>query len=319
MKNGFGGFIILLCIVGSSPVASGQRADYPAQVRNYISTYSDIAIKEMLVYRIPASITMAQGIIESSAGQSKLATEANNHFGIKCHKDWAGKTYYMDDDQANECFRKYVNPEESFRDHSYFLTQRDRYKKLFELDVTDYKGWAYGLKSAGYATNPSYAEMLIRTIEQYNLARLDIASFPGAFSQRQGVTEDDFSDLNWIQRFMVVGQGPGNRKLFSNNDLLLTISRKGDSMESIGRDFDISSKSLMRYNDLSGVTRLEPGQIIYLEPKRRRGAATAHILKKGESLYHISQLYGVKLKMIYKRNTIEEGGAIPEGKVLLLR
>jgi len=306
-------------IVGFGYSATGQKVDWPTIVREYINTYREIAIKEMMVYRVPASITMAQGIIESNAGQSKLATEANNHFGIKCHKDWFGKTYYMDDDHRDECFRKYGNPEESFRDHSYFLTQRERYKKLFELDVTDYKGWAFGLKAAGYATNPDYAQMLINAIERYDLARLDAADFTGPFGKEQTNLEEDFSNLEWVERFMVVGKGPNNRKLFSNNDLMLTISRKGDSMESLSRDFDISPKRLMRYNDLAGVTLVEPGQIIYLEPKRRAGAATAHVLKSGESLYHLSQLYGIKLKMIYKRNNLEEGSSIPAGKVLLLR
>ena len=132
-------------------------------------------------YRIPASITLAQGIYESNAGKSRLATEANNHFGIKCHKEWTGKTFIQDDETKNECFRKYDNPEESFRDHSYFLTQRDRYKDLFKLDITDYKGWASGLKEAGYATNPQYPEKLINTIETFSLNKFDVADFSQFF------------------------------------------------------------------------------------------------------------------------------------------
>ena len=130
----------------------------------YIQTYKDIAIREMKTHKIPASITLAQGLLESGAGNSALAREAKNHFGIKCHKGWEGDTYYMDDDEKNECFRKYKNPEESFKDHSEFLCGRSRYAALFDLDITDYEGWAKGLKAAGYATNPKYAQLLIDRI-----------------------------------------------------------------------------------------------------------------------------------------------------------
>ena len=149
------------------------RSQEKVTVAEYIDLYTDLAIKEMKNYHIPASITLAQGILESENGNSPLAIEANNHFGIKCHQEWTGKTYNHDDDIKNECFRKYTKAEDSFRDHSEFLTTRDRYKPLFDLDITDYKGWAYGLKQAGYATNPRYPEILIRIIEENGLAELD--------------------------------------------------------------------------------------------------------------------------------------------------
>jgi len=142
-------------------------------VEEYIDKYQDLAISEMKKHRIPASIKMAQAILESGSGNSELAVKANNHFGIKCHKGWTGKTYHKDDDEKDECFRKYKSPEDSYRDHSHFLTSRDRYKSLFDLEITDYKGWAYGLKQAGYATNPRYPELLIRIIEVNGLTRLD--------------------------------------------------------------------------------------------------------------------------------------------------
>jgi flagellum-specific peptidoglycan hydrolase FlgJ len=132
-----------------------------------------IAIQKMVEYKIPASITLAQGIFESACGTSRLAIEGNNHFGIKCHKEWEGETIKHDDDELQECFRKYKQPEDSYNDHSQFLITRPRYAKLFTLDVMDYQGWAHGLKAAGYATNPQYANKLIGLIERFDLARQD--------------------------------------------------------------------------------------------------------------------------------------------------
>ena len=139
----------------------------------YIAQYKDVAIKKMREYKIPASITLAQGILESGSGNSRLARKANNHFGIKCHKEWHGKKFYMDDDEKHECFRKYPKAADSYRDHSKFLTQRGRYTFLFQYDITDYKKWAYGLKKAGYATNPKYPRLLIKIIEKYHLDQCD--------------------------------------------------------------------------------------------------------------------------------------------------
>jgi flagellum-specific peptidoglycan hydrolase FlgJ len=154
--------------------SSALQAQYTeADIYNYIDTYKEIAIKKMADYKIPASITLAQGIFESASGTSRLATEANNHFGIKCHKEWEGETIKHDDDELQECFRKYIKPEESYNDHSIFLTSRPRYANLFKLDVMDYKSWAHGLKAAGYATNPQYADRLISLIERFDLAKQD--------------------------------------------------------------------------------------------------------------------------------------------------
>jgi hypothetical protein len=316
MKRRFFGFIGCLIVISGQVVA--QQVDYNSLVNRYIQTYKDIAIKEMMVYRVPASITLAQGILESNVGRSKLATQANNHFGIKCHKEWFGKTFYQDDDMPNECFRKYDNAIESFRDHSYFLTQRDRYKGLFELDVNDYKGWANGLQSAGYATNPRYAEKLIQTIENFSLFRFDNANFATAFG-------DSLMDLDnpakqaWLRRFIVIQKGPNNRNIFENNRLQMTIARKDDNVYILARDFDISVTHLLSYNDLHYATALRPGQIVYLESKRRKGAAAKHLVERGETLYTISQLYGIKLKMLYKRNDLQEGVEPAAGMVLELR
>jgi hypothetical protein len=308
---------LLTALIFTLPVCA-QKEDYNTLVNRYISRYKDIAVKEMMVYRIPASITLAQGILESTAGQSKLATGANNHFGIKCHKEWTGKTFYQDDDQKAECFRKYDSPVESFRDHSWFLTQRDRYKGLFDLEVTDYKGWAKGLQSAGYATNPKYAEKLIQTIETFTLDRFDNANFMTVFG-------DSLLDLDnpkkqaWLRKFIVVRKGPDNRNIFENNRLQMTIARKDDDLYVLARDFNTSVSNLMSYNDLPRATALKPGQIVYLEHKRRKGAAQTHKVQSGETLYGISQLYGVKLRLLYRRNDINEGSEPRKGTVLRLR
>ena len=295
-----------------------QQTDYNAIVNHYVQQYKDIAIKEMMVYRVPASITLAQGILESNAGRSDLAVEANNHFGIKCHKEWTGKTYYKDDDEKSECFRKYNNPIESFRDHSWFLTQRDRYKILFDLDVTDYKGWATGLKSAGYATNPEYAQKLITTIETFELSRFDNADFATAFG-------DSLKNMNipekqaWLRKFVVVTKGADNRDIYQNNRLEMIIAKQDDNLYSIARDFNTTVSNLLKYNDLTKAIDLKAGQIVYLEHKRRKGAAEKHKVQAGESLYSISQLYGIKLKMLYKRNDLREGVEPKKGIILRLR
>jgi len=169
MNNSKIHLLVLFCSLTFSAFAQYTEID----IQNYIQTYKDIAIQKMVEYKIPASITLAQGIFESACGTSRLATEANNHFGIKCHKEWEGDTIKHDDDEMQECFRKYQEVEHSYNDHSQFLISRPRYAKLFTLDIMDYKAWAYGLKATGYATNPQYAERLISLIERFNLAKQD--------------------------------------------------------------------------------------------------------------------------------------------------
>ncbi|MCK9423351.1 MAG: glucosaminidase domain-containing protein [Bacteroidales bacterium] len=311
-------FWLFLVVISFPEPVDGQESDYNSFVKRYIETYKEIAIKEMMDYHIPASITLAQGIHESRAGQSKIAIEANNHFGIKCHKDWFGKTYFYDDDSPNECFRKYDSPLESFRDHSYFLTQRDRYKNLFGLDITDYKGWAHGLQAAGYATNPKYAETLIRTIETYSLFQYDRPDYLQIVTDSVRNLDDPVTNT-WLRRFQLYAIGPGNRKVFANNELQMTIARKEDNINTLARVFGISEKRLMRYNDLNDATELKPGQIVYLEPKRRRGLAATHTIEMGQTLYQISQLYGIKMKMLVKHNKPGKQMELAPGTILKLR
>ncbi len=297
---------------------AAQKADYNAIVNTYIEKYKDIAVKEMMVYKVPASITLAQGILESNAGRSDLAVKANNHFGIKCHKEWTGKTFYKDDETKNECFRKYDSPLESFRDHSWFLSSRDRYKSLFNLDLTDYKGWANGLKSAGYATNPAYAQLLIKTIETFLLFRFDRGGITGVTGDSTDVPDNPDS-LAWLNNFKLLYKGSDNRNVFTNNGLMMIVARQDDNLYLIAHDVNQSVSNLLEYNDLPYATAMKPGQIIYLESKRRKGSVKSHRFMSGESIYTISQLYGIKLRMIYKRNDLREGFEPQKGTILRLR
>ena len=297
------------------PAVHAQNSSWDILVGLYIRAYSHVAVQEMNQYHIPASITLAQGIIESSAGQSKMAREANNHFGIKCHEDWAGPTYYRTDDQANECFRKYSHPEESFRDHSYFLSQRDRYKSLFRLHLTDYRGWAEGLEAAGYATNTKYAEMLIRTIEQFQLYLYDNPDYVAEVP----FTDPDLARYKWIATFIPSGYAGDGRRIYINNELTCVVSNAADDLSKLSALLDIPKKRLMKYNDLKYPGSLEAGQVVYLEPKKRRASVKQHIVQNGETLYEISQHYGIKMKLLLKRSGMTEGMVPYPGQVLPLK
>ena len=275
-----------------------------AQTRNkqyeaYIKKYRELAVEEMKKYHIPASITLAQGLLESGAGQSTLARKSNNHFGIKCGSDWYGKTVSHDDDARGECFRAYKHPKDSYEDHSKFLAGRPRYASLFNLNITDYRGWARGLKKAGYATNPRYADQLIGIIELYELYKYD-----------------DKNYLKWIKK------NPNPRQTYIANDLLYIVVRAGDSWKSISQEFDISQKKLRKYNDLYKGYALQVGDILYLEKKNKKADKEhiVHVLRAGESMYSISQKYGIRLKNLYKLNKMDEDDPAPEiGTILRLR
>ncbi|MCX6306637.1 MAG: glucosaminidase domain-containing protein [Bacteroidetes bacterium] len=312
------GLVIIILFSTNQVPAQQQQAEYNAIVNRYIQQYKDIAVKEMKEYRIPASITLAQGILESNAGRSPLALEANNHFGIKCHKEWTGPTFYKDDETKGECFRKYDSPLESFRDHSQFLTTRDRYKGLFKLDITDYRGWATGLKSAGYATNPAYPQLLIKTIETFLLDRYDRPVPPLAShdSLKEGAHP---VKLQETQGFVLIGKGIDDRNIYENKGLRMIIATGDDNLYLISRDFNTSVNRLLRYNDLPKPTALIPGQIVYLEPKHRRGSVESHKVQNAETLYSIAQWYGIKMKMLRKRNNLRIGDEPAAGTVLRLR
>lgn len=268
--------------------------------QDYIQRFKDDAIRDMKKTGVPASITLAQGMFESENGNSRLAREANNHFGIKCHKEWTGPTYIKDDDTKDECFRKYASVLDSYDDHSQFLRTRERYNFLFGYEVTDYKKWAHGLKKAGYATNPEYAYKLIKIIEENNLNELDHNREIASISKPEPVTE--ISKTNPL----ISAKKPVefNSNLQLNNEIKCVVARQGDSWLSIARQQEMMLWQVLKYNDADKGSKLEPGQIVYLNPKRNKAKMDYHIVKAGETMHDISQLYGIKLKKLYLRNHI---------------
>jgi LysM repeat protein len=282
----------------------------------YIKTYKDIAIKEMHRSGIPASITLAQGMLESENGNSTLATEGNNHFGIKCH-EWNGKGIYRDDDAKNECFRKYRNAEESYNDHTDFLKNRDRYAFLFSYPSTDYKNWAQGLKKAGYATNPSYPQLLIKLIEENKLYTYDqkvIIDKPSFFHPRKHAKKVPEQDDNFVIKLPT-------HEIFYRNRIEYVVVKDGDTFNKLADELEMMRWELPKYNDLTTDSTLHAGDVLYLQPKRNkapRGYDT-HIVKSGETMRDISQLYGVKMARLYKYNCLPESSKPSTGDTLQLR
>ena len=259
-------------------------------------------------WKIPASITLAQGLFESGAGQSELVRKGNNHFGIKCN-GWTGRKIYHDDDARNECFRAYDSPFESFEDHSRFLVNGQRYRNLFNLKTTDYKGWARGLKAAGYATNPQYADKLIEIIQLYKLYEYDNAKRADRFMV------EHTKDRN------VGGEALHPIKTFNKNYYL--IARRGDTFKSIGEEVEISYRKLAKYNERSKNDRLTEGEVIWLKKKQKKAPkdykGRLHYVRQGESMYSIAQSYGIRLKSLYKLNHMSPNDDIHVGQGLKLR
>ena len=226
----------MLLLMMTLPLMALRAQNVKMTRAEYVEMYKDIAVREMIDFSIPASITLAQGIIESGSGNSRLAREGNNHFGIKCHAGWEGKTMFVTDDAPDECFRVYASAEESYKDHSFFLSQRGRYAFLFELPITDYKGWAHGLKKAGYATNPKYAGMLINLIEELKLYRYDLLD-KDALARQKRPDEIPKADRRKYEAF---GVGKNDRKVLTNNTRKFIFARKGDDFYKIAADFNIT-------------------------------------------------------------------------------
>ena len=270
----------------------------------YIAAYKEDAIKEMYLHKVPACITLAQGMLESGNGNSLLCRNANNHFGIKCHKEWGGETYIMDDDSANECFRKYDNVLDSYSDHSLFLFSRSRYAPLFELPINDYKAWCYGLKNAGYATDPKYPERLIHLIEKYKLQELNIIE--NAPIQNLPPREAIASDLTI-------------REVYRFNHIRFVIAKENDSFYKIAHDFNIELEKILEYNELSKSEKLNYGQKFYIEKKRRKALEPIHVVQKNETLKSISQLHGIRLSSLCKKNNLKPSDQLKVGDVLYLR
>jgi len=316
----------ILLLFGLLPLALfGQRIT----PEDYIETYKDIAMREMREHKIPASITLAQGLLESGAGNSALAREAKNHFGIKCHKGWEGDTYIMDDDAKNECFRKYNNAEESFVDHSLFLTTRSRYAALFDLDITDYEGWAKGLKAAGYATNPKYAQLLIDRIKLYDLTKYDQIALVQRDDDNQLpdiAPEDELLELSYSPEhravFELVDMTQEGRFIYENNKVRFVFAKEGETPEQLAKDFNIKLKRFCEYNLLNRPDEMvfHSGDVVYLGKLRNSNwKAKKHIVEEGETLRDIALRFAVKPDQILKKNSLEEGARISKGQELWLR
>ncbi|MDR0799510.1 MAG: glucosaminidase domain-containing protein [Dysgonamonadaceae bacterium] len=287
-------FLGICCLMCGVAPAQKQSTVY----LQYINQFSDLAVDHMQRYRIPASITLAQGILESGAGQSKFVKESNNHFGIKCQSDWQGDRIFRADDSPDDCFRVYKNAHESFEDHSRFLSGKKRYTVLFELEMTDYEGWAKGLSACGYATDPAYAQKLIRLIEDYELFRYDLRVGKG-FSKQPALA----------------------RTVYKTFDLLYVVAGAGDSVEKIAADLGFKAKDLLKYNEIPAGFPLVQGDIIYLEKKKKQADEPhyTHIVRSGDSMYSISQRYGIQLSRLYKLNKKKEDYVPQVDNILFLR
>lgn len=317
-------FLLVGILVGIYYMVSGGPQQRNSR-QDYIDVFAKFAIQEMNEYHIPASITMAQACLESGDGNSPLALEANNHFGIKCNSSWSGPNIKQDDEVRNECFRKYNNALESFRDHSKFLTGGMRYQFLFDYNIKDYKKWAYGLKKAGYATDPQYPERLLKIIDEYQLYKLDeyynsttVYVRPERFGrsskqmtkQRGNRGIDDFSIDPYLTRN--VEKRNGSKAFFA---------RQGDTYEKIATEFSLKVWEIYKYNDVEKGDRPEYGSIVYLQGKR--GSAPRgndfHILKQGESLWSVAQWYGVRLNALYRKNRLKRDEQPKPGQQISLR
>ncbi|MBK5283901.1 MAG: glucosaminidase domain-containing protein [Bacteroidia bacterium] len=271
----------------------------------------------MLKTGVPASITLAQAVFESDNGNSVLARTANNHFGIKCHKEWIGETHKQDDDHKNECFRKYNSVLESYDDHSNFLRTRDRYAFLFSLPKTDYKAWASGLKQAGYATNPNYPAHIIKIIEENQLYILDTISTVDNISPVKTTYAEQKTKSQQVPEITEVSIS-SLRKILEVNRTQYIIARKGDNVQSLCKELDMMPWQVLKYNDLKKTDVIKTGEIIFLKPKRNKAEQEFHITKTGETMREISQRYGIKLSTLYKNNRLEEGVQPDAGEKLWL-
>jgi len=273
---------------------------------DYIDKYKNLAIDHMKKYKIPASVTLSQGLLESGAGKSSLTLKSNNHFGIKCHSDWKGPSVRAADDTPNDCFRKYKKAEESFEDHSRFLSEKQRYKPLFKLDITDYKGWARGLQKAGYATDKAYANKLIKLIETYELYLYD----------RKGASSKIKREEEKIIAPILSRHTP-----YKTHGLVYVIAQQDDTFEAIAKEFGFKAKDLYKYNEVPENFPLQVGDLVYFQKKKKKADKPyyEHTVQVGESMYTISQLYGVRVKDLYKMNKRDMEYVPVEGDVLRLR
>lgn len=328
-------FVVVFSLLSALNVAQAQTRQTKEE---YISRYKDIAIDHMERYGIPASITLAQGILESDSGNSNLARKSNNHFGIKCKKDWKGDRVYHTDDAPDECFRKYDSVEESYEDHAEFLDKSPRYDKCFAFDATDYKNWALGLKAAGYATAPDYAQRLIKLIEDNDLYLFDQAGGDALYASRkrgeQGIDENFAAHSSFSQATAHQGKIDPNAfrvsertyrgySVYTNNRTTLLIARNGDKMRDIASTFALTERMLRKYNEIPTHSTADPiaGEMIYIERKQAKwhGKESFHTVRRGETLTALSQLYGVRLKKLANMNNLKPYSQLHDGEQIRLK
>lgn len=302
-------FFVILSVLFVPARLNGQQrvSTYEA----YIDRYGETAVEHMERYRIPASITLAQGILESGAGMSELARRSNNHFGIKCHRGWNGPSVYAADDTPNDCFRSYETVEESYQDHSEFLVAGVRYRSLFELSLTDYKGWARGLQKSGYATDRAYANKLIKLIEDYELYRFDDPKY------RKGVSRREREERRRLEASRAIWE----HQPYITHGLVYVIAVSGDSYAGIAREFGFDPEELLKYNEVPADFPLSEGDIVYFQKKKDRADKPYefHTVQVGESMYSISQKYGIRMRNLYRLNKKSYEYIPEEGDVLKLR
>ncbi|RAJ83055.1 flagellum-specific peptidoglycan hydrolase FlgJ [Chitinophaga dinghuensis] len=329
-------FLLLVTfILGAATLAEAQKMT----TQQYIAIYKQVAIEEQRRTGVPAAITLAQGVVETQSGNGTLCLQSNNHFGIKCKNNWTGKTIRYDDDEAQECFRVYETARESYKDHSDFLRNNPRYAFLFQFDGDDYKSWAYGLKQAGYATNKTYPQQLIKVIEDNNLQKYSLIALGKAAPEADAETGGDVIAGNGggSKPSGSVGQSGNNNSsatkpprsskpvagnypkgVFEINGRKVIFAKAGTSLIALASQRDIRLSKLVRFNDLPGDGPLKKDMIIFLQKKGKKGSKDTHIVAKGESLHDVSQTEGVMLKWLRRRNKLHEGEEPAAGQQLAL-
>ena len=319
-------FLVVTFFIGCIPFVAAQSMS----TQQYINTYKDIAINEMHNSGIPASITLAQGVLETQSGNGWLVLNSNNHFGIKCKNNWTGATVNYDDDARQECFRKYNTAAESYSDHSAFLRNNPRYSFLFQYQSEDYKSWAYGLKQAGYATSKTYPQQLIKIIEDYNLQQYTLQ---GEGVTKAGTFEDSRAEKDAETRDYQPGRAaPASatvtpaaantaaipKGVFEINGRKVLYAPAGTALIQLANDKDIKLRNLVRYNDLETDNPLPKDMYIYLQKKSKSGKDDYHVVKQGETMYDISQAEGIQLRWLRRRNKMQEGQEPAAGEKLAL-
>ena len=318
--------------------ATGVTGQVRLTREEYIDRYKSIAVAHMERYGIPASITMAQGILESDCGNSWLSVQSNNHFGIKCKRNWTGGKVYYDDDAKGECFRSYPSVEASYHDHAEFLDSQPRYDSLFAYSSSDYKSWARGLKAAGYATAPDYAQRLVRIIEENQLFLLDQPDGERLYASRSGrrITDPegwvaDQSSVDQVatsssavdpDNYRVTINAHNGYNVYETNGVHYVLAKEGDTFENIGRKFRLSPRNLRKFNDLKGKTA-QPmtGEVIYIERKKKRwdGNAHTHICREGETAYAVGQSYAIRTRSVEKLNRLKPGSVLEKGRQIRIK